>query len=66
MTKCNYFNCNRRLKLTDVECRCKNIYCAIHRLPEEHKCLFNFKLSDTEAKKIIEMNKCVAPIVLKI
>ena len=25
--------CNKKIKLTDMECRCGNIYCMEHRLP---------------------------------
>ena len=35
--------CKKKLKLTDMECRCGNIYCLEHRLPEAHCCT---KLND--------------------
>ena len=31
-----------------MECRCKHIFCSIHRLPEQHKCSYDFKKFDKE------------------
>jgi hypothetical protein len=41
--KCIYNECNKKLKLTDFPCRCNKLFCCIHRLPENHKCDYNFK-----------------------
>ena len=35
--------CRKKLKLTDLECRCAARFCAQHRAPEEHACTFDFK-----------------------
>lgn len=35
--------CRKKLLLTDLECRCKNRFCAAHRAPEEHACTHDFK-----------------------
>ena len=35
--------CKKKLTLLDYPCRCKNFYCKIHRLPENHNCTFDFK-----------------------
>lgn len=36
--RCSFDECNKKLKLTDFPCRCKNIYCAKHRTQESHDC----------------------------
>lgn len=41
--RCSFPNCKKKLKMTDVKCRCMNIYCPIHRLPESHHCDFDHK-----------------------
>ena len=44
--------CPARLKLTDLACgKCKARFCMTHRLPEAHKCGFDFK---GEGAKILE------------
>ncbi len=40
---CQFAGCRVKLKLTDMECRCKNKYCSKHRLPESHECLYDYK-----------------------
>lgn len=64
--KCYYEECNRKLKLTDFKCRCDNTYCSFHRLPETHKCNYNYKINSNECKKIIEDMKCVNDKCIKI
>ena len=41
--RCTFSNCNKKIKITDVKCRCHQIFCAIHRLPESHQCNFDHK-----------------------
>jgi len=41
--KCEYEECNKKLKLTDLSCKCKKRFCIIHRHAETHKCSFNYK-----------------------
>ena len=44
--------CPTKLKLTDLACgKCKARFCMTHRLPEAHKCGFDFK---GEGAKILE------------
>lgn len=36
--------CNKRVGLAKgFKCRCGNMYCTVHRYPEEHDCTFDFK-----------------------
>lgn len=57
--------CNKKLKLTDIKCKCEKIFCSLHRYPNMHDCSFNFKLLDRD---IIEKNnpKIVLDKVIKI
>ena len=41
--RCNHPECKKKLKLTDMPCRCKLSFCSKHRLPEQHNCRYNFK-----------------------
>ncbi len=44
-SKCNLEECNKKLQLTDFKCKCNNIYCSKHRLPETHSCNYDYKTS---------------------
>jgi len=35
--------CQKRLTLTDDDCRCGTRYCSAHRLPEAHNCSYDFR-----------------------
>jgi len=41
--RCNFIDCRKKLKLTDITCKCKYTFCSFHRYPEEHCCLFNYR-----------------------
>ncbi len=43
LNKCNHIECNKKLQLTDLSCRCEKIFCIKHRLPESHQCKYDFK-----------------------
>jgi len=45
--------CNKRLKLTDIECKCNMFFCKIHKYPEMHDCSFNYI---EQQQKLIETN----------
>lgn len=47
--RCYFHGCRKKLKLTDLECRCENRYCSNHRLPESHECSHSFKDFDRDA-----------------
>ena len=44
--RCFLKGCGKKLKLTDMACRCQNRYCQKHRLPESHTCSWNPKSAD--------------------
>ncbi len=57
---CAHIECNKKINLTQQiigKCRCNNIYCTTHRLPEAHDCSYNYFI---EKEKFINDNKCVA------
>ena len=41
--KCSLEACKKRLLLSDVSCRCKLRFCSVHRLAEDHKCVYDYK-----------------------
>ena len=58
--KCSYIECNKKLKLTDLSCRCFKRFCLSHRLPETHNCIYDYKTSGKEL-----LNKQNQPCVAK-
>lgn len=56
---CSYVGCKKKIKLTEQimgKCRCNNIYCIQHRIPESHDCSFNYTM---DKETFIQSNKCV-------
>jgi len=56
---CSHVSCKKKIKLTEEvmgKCRCNNIYCTRHRIPESHDCSFNYTM---DKEKFIQSNKCV-------
>jgi hypothetical protein len=45
--------CKKKLSLLDFGCRCGNLYCSIHRLPEQHNCSFDY---EKMGKEILDKN----------
>ena len=46
--RCNFSECNKKLKLTDVQCKCKQIFCYKHRYSESHNCTYDYKTAGRE------------------
>jgi len=65
LTYCAYDDCSRKLKLTDFACKCKKIFCKLHKLPEEHNCEYDYKETNNKINKIKEM-KCISKKINKI
>ena len=38
MTRCNHEGCRKKLKITNIPCKCGFTFCMNHRLPMEHNC----------------------------
>ncbi len=63
--KCSYNECNHRIKLTNLPCKCGNIYCIEHRLPEKHNCTFDYK-NEKSRRQLIEDMECKSLKIQKI
>lgn len=56
---CAYPDCKKKISKVEMiigKCRCENIYCVKHRMPETHKCEFVYKIDKDD---FIKANKCV-------
>ena len=62
---CSFENCNRKLKLIDLPCKCKKIYCKIHKFPEHHNCVYDYKEDNNKENKI-KIMKCILDKIEKI
>ena len=40
--RCSHIDCNKKLLLTDMACKCTKRYCSGHRHPEIHNCTYDF------------------------
>ena len=40
--RCAFKGCKKKLKLTSVECRCKQKFCSAHFHYEKHNCSFDY------------------------
>jgi len=47
--------CSRRLSLveTTLKCRCGQCFCFTHRMPEYHKCTYDYKKDKVKLEKIV-------------
>lgn len=45
------FCCGKKRRVILLKCRCEQIFCQSHLLPEKHNCNFNYK---EHSKKILE------------
>jgi hypothetical protein len=43
--KCECDGCNKKLMLTDIECKCKKFFCVNHRYMTDHKCTYDYRLN---------------------
>ena len=62
--RCNFDNCNKKLKITDMSCKCGKIFCKIHKFPEDHKCEFNYN-SEEIKRKTVERLECKSTKIQK-
>ncbi|XP_056270332.1 AN1-type zinc finger protein 5 [Pseudoliparis swirei] len=37
------FSCRKKVGLTDFDCRCGNLFCAIHRYSDKHECPYDYR-----------------------
>lgn len=61
--KCYFLECKNKILSMAIDCeKCKNFYCAFHRLPEKHECKFLEEIKEDAKKdntKALMDNKCV-------
>lgn len=62
---CAYKECNKKIKITDYPCKCKNYYCRLHKLSENHECTYDYRENWLKSKKIDDL-KCVSNKMQKI
>uniref|UniRef100_A0ACD5UHP3 Uncharacterized protein n=1 Tax=Avena sativa TaxID=4498 RepID=A0ACD5UHP3_AVESA len=41
--------CRKRVGLTGFNCRCGNLYCALHRYSDKHECKFDYRAAAMDA-----------------
>ncbi|XP_040448119.1 AN1-type zinc finger protein 5-like isoform X2 [Falco naumanni] len=51
------FTCRKKIGLTGFDCRCGNLFCAIHRYSDMHSCPYDYKAE--AAEKIRKENPIV-------
>lgn len=59
------FDCNKKVGLLGVKCKCGFVFCNSHRLPENHKCTFDHAWVGKKKleKEIVKVyNGKIAPI----
>lgn len=42
-------SCNKRVGLTGFNCRCGNLFCAVHRYSDKHGCPFDYRTAARDA-----------------
>uniref|UniRef100_A0A5B6YXA7 Zinc finger A20 and AN1 domain-containing stress-associated protein 8 n=1 Tax=Davidia involucrata TaxID=16924 RepID=A0A5B6YXA7_DAVIN len=45
--RCN--TCKKRVGLTGFDCRCGNLFCAVHRYSDKHDCPFDYRTAAQDA-----------------
>ena len=48
--------CGKKLKITDLVCKCNLRFCKFHKYPESHNCIYDYK---SEQRKLLEKNNPV-------
>ena len=60
-TRLRCMECDKKLSITAIMCKCKNYYCNQHRYSEQHNCNYDYKNSGRDLLKknnpVIEPNK---------
>lgn len=58
-SRCNAVDCRKKLKITDIECRCGFKYCSTHRHMNDHQCSFLMNEREKQKKELKQiMNEC--------
>ena len=52
-------SCRKRVGLTGFNCRCGNLFCAVHRYSDKHACPFDYRTAARDA--IAKSNPVIKP-----
>ena len=68
MVKCNFKGCKKKLPaaLQCIFCKCSSQFCSLHRLPENHNCTYNFKITEPDKNELAMNMKCVPDKIITI
>ncbi|KAI3895318.1 hypothetical protein MKX03_035819 [Papaver bracteatum] len=47
-------SCNKKVGLTGIKCKCGSVFCSMHRYPEKHSCILDYKAAGKE--RIAKLN----------
>jgi len=61
------FHCNKKLKMTELNfrCKCNHVFCQLHLSPHSHKCSFNYLKEHQEMIKEKNPKMCIQCIEVK-
>jgi hypothetical protein len=62
---CNYFECNKKIKLSDYPCKCEKFYCKLHKDISIHKCSYDYK-ETIKKEELIKKMLCTSDKINKI
>lgn len=60
--------CSKKLTLVDITmglCKCKEVFCKKHKLPEDHSCSYDHKSNQQENLKL-QLNTVTSQKVIRI
>lgn len=43
--KCMFEECSVKLTLVSIKCKCEKKFCNLHRPPENHVCIYDYKMA---------------------
>ena len=49
------YNCKKKIGIIKHTCECNKFFCVKCRLPEYHRCTFNFKNKDKLITKLVKV-----------
>ena len=62
--RCESDNCNRKLGLTGLTCKCGKMFCTTHILCESHNCCFDHKVDGKEQlRKKLDVGQLVDKVI---
>ena len=64
---CEYKDCKKQISAVEMmmaTCKCNKHFCKLHRLSEQHDCIYNYRNIDTDAE--INKLKCVSDRIKRI